>query len=217
MKKLLVAFSAFMLLLGLSGAADAYIIDYSTVIVGTQYTSPYAGLPGFYTEDFTGSLIWTWTGDGKVVTGSSPGVYAAPMGSGSVADASDYVTVPIDVAQPITNIYSAALGGNYNYIGLWWGSVDTYNVLRFYKSGVLVATITGSDAISPTAANGNQTAPSTNLYVNISDLPYFDTFTMTSDQYAFEADNITVGVPEPTTLLMLGFGLLGLAGIRRKR
>ena len=32
----------------------------------------------------------------------------------------------------------------------------------------------------PSTANGNQTAPSTNLYVNILDLPEFDKFAMTS-------------------------------------
>ena len=43
MKKFFVVFSAFMLLLGLSGAAGAaVVINFDTVVVGNEFTSPYA-------------------------------------------------------------------------------------------------------------------------------------------------------------------------------
>ena len=213
MKCRVVTISAFLVLIGMCGFASAYIIDYDNYTEdGNEFTSSFSGA---LVETFEGDLNFDWDGDYLVVSGSS-GQYAAPYGV-SAADASKYISVPNLIANGAA---TASLGAFYNYFGLWWGSVDSYNSLEFYNGTTLLETIIGSDLITPVPANGNQTLPTNNLYVNFYDLPSFDSFKMVSTNYAFEADNIAVGVapvPEPSTVLLLGCGLIGLAWFSRKQ
>jgi len=214
MKKLMILACAFLLVFGLTGVAHATTINYLYDVDGNNFTSPYSGVT---VETFDeSSLLWNWTGNGQILTGDVTGVASAPFGV-SEKDTTRYVSVPLNANNEPQSVNVSNLLGTYNYFGLWWGSVDTYNTLTFYNGSTEVASFGGTAITTPNAANGDQTAPSTNLYVNFLNLPWFDSFMMTSTQYAFEADNIAIGrVPEPTTLLLLGFGLLGLVGLRRK-
>ena len=160
---------------------------------------------------------WTWgvapDDNGAIVSGSVSGQYAAPYNSAlmSEADQTDYYTVPENVSD-VPRSTMVEFGATYDYLGLFWGSVDNYNTIEFLNNGTVVDTWTGVDATSPSAANGNQWAPYSNLYVNFVDMDVFDAVRFTSTQYAFEFDNVAVGnaVPVPGAVLL---GILGLGAV----
>ena len=120
---------------------------------------------------------------------------------------------------------SLVLNTTFNYFGLFWGSIDAYNSIAFLLNGAEVASFGGSAVTSPNAANGNQTAPGTNTYVNFLDLGDFNEVRFSSNGYAFEFDNIALAniggggsaIPEPATLGLFGLGFIGLAFAARRR
>ena len=194
--------------------AGAYCKNYDYIADGNNFTSPY----NVTVEDFNGTLAWTWTGSYGIVNGSVDGKYSAPAGiDGATKDLTDYVTVPKSDTNGSGSVMVTGLPDS-NYFGLWWGSMDAYNTLAFYFNGVATGeSFTGSDVTAGGSANGAQTGFVTNHYVNFFDLETFNSFEMSSTQFAFEADNIAVGnVPIPAAIWLLGSGLIGLFGIRRR-
>ena len=161
--------------------------------------------------DFSGSgVVMNNGGQGSL------GLYATPFG-----DTTNYMAVLGGESEAIA--YSSLM----NSFGLYWGSVDSYNSLTFYKGDTLVATITGSDVAPPMNANGGQTDYASNGYVLITALPLFDRVVAASSSNSFEFDNVVAGgatqfsaaVPEPSTwaMLMVGFAGLGYAAFRRSK
>ena len=225
MKRFLSLFSGFMLMLGLCGMADAYTINFDYIAVGNQFTSPYAA--SVTVEDFEDDpyVWWQWSGSGEIVLGDVVNKYSAPAGVDSAnKDLSKYVTVPDPDGGSVGSILVTELGNPgeaFNYFGIWWGSMDAYNTLTFYRGGAEVLSFTGAAVITDGASYGDQLAYGSNHYVNFffSGSESFDSFKMSSSNFAFEADNIAIGnvpVPVPPAIWLLGSGLVGLLSVRRK-
>lgn len=126
-----------------------------------------------------------------------------------------------------------------NYFGYWLSALDPGNIIQFYRSGALVYTFTPANVIkaigTASAYFGNPNMPfagSNNsqayAFINVFDKgSAFDhiVFSENPQVGGYESDNHTVGfstkaggnsVPEPAGIAVLGFGLIGMARLRRR-
>lgn len=169
---------------------------------------------GATTIDFnSGCGYETCSGDFALVNGSQSGLYAQPFGVNS-----QYLSVPNP--SPTTKSASFTLASAADYFGLFWGSIDSYNFIRFYLDNSLVASYSGSDIVGQ-FADGNQLSLNSNRYINFMFAgESFDRVDLVSNGFAFESDNhafrMLVSVTEPSTGLLLLLGLAGLFFARRE-
>jgi hypothetical protein len=151
------------------------------------------------------------TGDFALVSGSASGLYAQPFGTNST-----FLSVPNPSATTHTAVMN--LGVQANYFGLFWGSIDSYNIISFFSGDTQLASFSGTDLPS-LSASGAQTEWSSNRYINFDFGPAsFDSVRLISSGFAFESDNHAyrnASVPEPMNMALMALGLFGLVVARR--
>lgn len=185
--------------------------------------------PGALVETFNTGWFdqagWGWSTGGsgaELIDGvSTVGMFAQPFnGVDGVPDPTWYLAIP-DAQRGSSGWATIDFGRDYDYFGLFWGTIDAYNYLNFYNDGALVASYGGASLPAPAQPNGGWTNPNANLYVNFLELPDFDAVTLLSTGVAFEIDNIAVAstapVPEPGTLALMGLGTAALLALRLRR
>lgn len=218
--------------MGLAATASATPIFSASVGGAPSGADAYETFDGLATGSAGGMLasgiMVTFATDAQAVQGSVSGNHAAPYLSGGNGtnfggqpdgpDASVYLTSGSSGTVPGAGV-TLTFPEQEMYMGLLWGSVDTYNTLTFLNGTTEVGIFTGAmiagAAGAGNCADGNQLAQGT-CYVNINFSSPFTSVVATSSAYAFEFDNVAfstkpIGVPEPgvASMFLLGLLLLG--------
>ncbi len=151
--------------------------------------------------------------DQGIVKGALPGAYNPP-----VTDVAGDSFSGRFLSTGNTGYINIAFTKPQQTLALLWGSVDASNQITFLDDNQVVGTVTGSDIDA--SASGFQ-GYGGSFYVLLSSAVKFDDIEISSGTPSFElaelrTDPSEIPIHEPASVTLLGAGLLGLLGLRRR-
>jgi len=204
-KKLLVSFATAVMVFCLTASSYAFLIDFENGVEGQAIV----GIPGV-TFTQLGQNTWRY-GDSRTGSYNTRSIDLG-YGSGSYQHYGN-LWAWLGVSGPAGKIDFTNNDGTWFQTG--YASYGPFYIEGYNSSDVLIASASGS-ANAGQADMGwlNITAPEGQYfdYVIVHDSGNY----FLLDQMSGDASGVGV-VPEPTTISLLGFGLLGLLGLRKKK
>lgn len=220
-------------------AAFLFVASASTASAQITFTSASGGTsasaqdPGYAGQqlvaDFNGGPYAgvTFSGSYSIQTGLFSGAAAPPAGVTNGYFATPNRTGTSSSGTATINFSGYLANQSIRGISFYWGSIDSYNSLRFLDANgnalnitlgnSTVTSLTGSNITAN--ANGDQQQQLTNrrVFFDLTNVSGFTSLELTSNGRAFEIDDIAVTVPEPGSFALVSVGLVALAGVARRR
>ena len=213
-KKILLVLSAFLLVAFTAAQADVIVLTTSPVGGDTVDWSS-TGLPvGFQAHGFLGFSGLGDTATATVAGGAANKGRLVQQGNNW---SGDFNTGEYAIWTQNHGPLTVSFGNSYNAVGAYYqpNAFGAFTVeLMVYNGSTLLGTVTESGTSTST--------PGTALFIgaldksgpNITKVVFSGTTTPKTD---FAVGTMYLGVPEPGTLVLLGSGLIGLAGVSRRR
>jgi len=190
-------------LICVAGAAVLFASSAQAATVTATTTDPVAAILNPLADASSGTVY-------ENVTGSVSGVRRSPWDTVAGLGNSPYTSVSKDSSA------TYLLGSLMNTLTFMWGSVDTYNEIKFFNGANEVDSVVGQQVLNIPAPEGSGFA-----VVSILTDVMFDKIQFLSyDKNAFEYANIQVSaVPLPAALPLYGAGmaLMGFLGWRKRK
>ncbi len=225
-------------------ASAGFIVTYEAAgVTNSTAGFDYFGIETFDGKVGQTHFTSTFNHDGVQIDLEYKDVVVIPADQFGGAGGSDYGvaglnspnrTYTIDISTSV----DGAPGNGVNYFGYWLSALDGQNFVSFYKEGVKVFEYAPTDVQALLAGKPefwghpvtgeNPGEPYVFLNFFAQDGATFDrvVFKQGPGTAGYESDNHTLGfynrtsgtpIPEPAAIGLIGVGLLGIAGLRRRR